>query len=695
VKSIKVKLIAAIMALVIIPVLFIFLVTGVNIRDLSHEGFRQSATGQLKLLDNTITVFLDETKMNAEMLAKSPTIQRADDVLTSFVDTTQEKATTPWPEDSAGMLAVDMLKLIQDTHPNYVEVFLGNEFGAFVTSNDGTMPPGYDPRKRPWYLESLASRSTASLSKAYMSTTGEAVASIMHPIVSGSNLIGVVGIDISLARLTDMVKSIRLGETGYIVLVQDDGVVLADPRNEENNFKNIKELGSGYLSELAALSRGTRQVRIDETPYVGLTYTSPNLGWHLIGLITQDEIQGPAKATLKNIGLISLASLLLVAGAVWLLSQRLVVSPVARVVAYLEGIARGDYESRITEKRSDEMGTIFSALNTTSQALSELVGSCTLAKDEAQDKARQAEVALEEAEASRRMAEKARQAGMLEAAGSLAEIVDRLASATDELAAQVAEASRGTQRQRERITENATAIEEMNASVGEVARSAEQSASHADQVRSLSDDGGRTVEKTIEAIAQVNTQSEEMKRSLKVLGQQAQSISAIITVINDIADQTNLLALNAAIEAARAGDAGRGFAVVADEVRKLAEKTMSATKEVESAVHNIQQGAELNISLMEQASGVVAKSTQLAGEAGKALTTIRGSVEESADQVRSIATASEEQSTVSEMITRSISEINAIADETADSMQHAAQAVTELAAMADDLRGVIQRMQSA
>lgn len=154
-KSIKTKLIAAIMVVVIVPVLFIFLMTGINIRDLSHDGFRQSAIGQLQLLDNTINVFLDETRMNAEMLAKSPAIQRADDILTSFVDTQRETASTPWPEDSAGRLAVDTLRLIQATHPNYVEVFLGNEFGAFVTSDDGTMPAGYDPRKRPEYISGV------------------------------------------------------------------------------------------------------------------------------------------------------------------------------------------------------------------------------------------------------------------------------------------------------------------------------------------------------------------------------------------------------------------------------------------------------------------------------------------------------------------------------------------------------------
>ena len=128
------------------------------------------------------------------------------------------------------------------------------------------------------------------------------------------------------------------------------------------------------------------------------------------------------------------------------------------------------------------------------------------------------------------------------------------------------------------------------------------------------------------------------------LGKQAQGIGQIITVIEDIADQTNLLALNAAIEAARAGEAGRGFAVVADEVRKLAEKTMSATREVVDFVGAIQDCAQKNVVATDSAVKLVEESTGLAGQSGEALHAIVGMVQRTADQVRAIATASEEQS---------------------------------------------------
>jgi len=176
------------------------------------------------------------------------------------------------------------------------------------------------------------------------------------------------------------------------------------------------------------------------------------------------------------------------------------------------------------------------------------------------------------------------------------------------------------------------------------------------------------------------------------LGKQAEDIGQILEVISDIADQTNLLALNAAIEAARAGDAGRGFAVVADEVRKLAEKTMSATSEVGGHIRSIQESARGNIKNTETTTEAIQASTGLASKSGEALREIVGMVDETADQVRGIATASEEQSAASEEISRTTEQINRIAGETSEAMIQSGQAVSDLARLAQELRTIINDM---
>ena len=273
-------------------------------------------------------------------------------------------------------------------------------------------------------------------------------------------------------------------------------------------------------------------------------------------------------------------------------------------------------------------------------------------------------------------------------------ISGNVATAAEELADQVAQASRGADEQRARITEMATAVEQMNATVMEVAQNASEAASNTDQTKEQAQTGMQDVTLAIDAIGMVQKRVQQMKVHMDELGTQSDEIGKIINVINDIADQTNLLALNAAIEAARAGEAGRGFAVVADEVRKLAEKTMSATKEVASVVHGIQSGTKTSLDEMDLANQEVEKTAKLGKQAGDSLGQIVGLVDASADQVRAIATASEEQSVSSEQIARSAEEVNIIASETAQAMNESSNAVSSLSQLAADLNDIIERMRA-
>ncbi|MFU2210387.1 methyl-accepting chemotaxis protein [Solidesulfovibrio sp. C21] len=356
-------------------------------------------------------------------------------------------------------------------------------------------------------------------------------------------------------------------------------------------------------------------------------------------------------------------------------------------------IAAGEMDIRFKDHTGD--GGVFAVLKQMVENLKLKIAEADGKTAEAAEEAKKAHQATEAADKARLEAENAKAEGMLQAAQRLSSVVDILSSASQQLSAQVEQSSQGAEDQSRRLGETATAMEEMNATVLEVAKNASQAAETSAQARGKAEEGSNAVSRMVAFMEQINTNSRQSLEEMGILGKQAENIGQILNVISDIADQTNLLALNAAIEAARAGEAGRGFAVVADEVRKLAEKTMTATKEVGEAIGGIQSGTRKNYDNVAQSVGAIGEATTLAGKSGEMLHEIVSLVDASADQVRSIATASEQQSSASEEINRSVEEVNRIASETMDALRQSSQAVGELAQQAQELNTMVQEMQGS
>lgn len=395
--------------------------------------------------------------------------------------------------------------------------------------------------------------------------------------------------------------------------------------------------------------------------------------------------------SLMTIGLIVAV---LVGGLLAWTLARLITGPLRKSVDFAGMVAAGNLDRTLDICQKDEVGRLADALNSMVGTLSQRIRDAAAATEEAQRRQAEATRAMSEAEKARKEAEQAKRQGMLDAAARLESVVAGVSKASEELANQVRQASLGAQEQAARISETATAMEEMNSTVLEVARNAGTTAEASNQARDKAAAGSSEVQKVVAGMATINSGAEELRAEMEDLSRKAESIGAILNVISDIADQTNLLALNAAIEAARAGEAGRGFAVVADEVRKLAEKTMQATAQVGQAIRGIQDGTAKNMAKVENTVRMVDDVTALANNSGMALSEIVSLVDSESDQIRAIATASEEQSATSEEINRSIEEVSRIASETASAMQASDEVVLNLGQQAQELDNLIREMKS-
>lgn len=374
---------------------------------------------------------------------------------------------------------------------------------------------------------------------------------------------------------------------------------------------------------------------------------------------------------------------------------RKIVKPLSLTQQFAQDVAAGDLDRELTVQGKDETGMLAQALRSMVGSLKQYISDAQHKSELAEEATRESEKAKAKAEEAARAAENARREGMLSAAGRLESMAQIISSASTQLAAQIEQSDKGAKDSAARLQEAATAMNEMNATVQEVARNAVQAADASTDTRNKAEAGKQVVMQVMNSMEQVQKTSLMLKEDMLQLNQSAHDINRIMGVISDIADQTNLLALNAAIEAARAGEAGRGFAVVADEVRKLAEKTMASTMDVSNAINAIHESTAKSMHAVDNAVEEISDATGYASQSGTALEEIVATVEATSDDVRTIATASEEQSAASEQINRTIIEVNDMSKLTVDAMSEAMHAVNNLSIEAQKMAELIVELKRA
>ncbi len=272
---------------------------------------------------------------------------------------------------------------------------------------------------------------------------------------------------------------------------------------------------------------------------------------------------------------------------------------------------------------------------------------------------------------------------------SVARNAEVLMLSVSEMESRARETAVQTATQKEQADQIRTTIREMSDSIREISSTSQTAALDAQRSEESARTGGATVHQTVERIQHLAGLNEETSKRIESLGSASQSIGRIVGVIEDIAEQTNLLALNASIEAARAGEHGRGFAVVAGEVRRLAERTSTATKEINNTVRAIQSGTQDTVDAVKSSLAEVVQGASSARQAGEALESIIAGAASVQSMVSQIAAASTEQSYAANAVNGSVGEITNIIHLTAENSQRTVSACQDMSRLAESLRQMV------
>ncbi|HZT78421.1 MAG TPA: HAMP domain-containing methyl-accepting chemotaxis protein [Vicinamibacterales bacterium] len=398
-------------------------------------------------------------------------------------------------------------------------------------------------------------------------------------------------------------------------------------------------------------------------------------------------------------------SLLAVVAVLWLFVYGPIVAEADSVVRVCDAVAVGDHTSRVPNPSNTELGRVARSLN---QMLDNTV---SLVQSRAERDQMQAAVMklLEEVSgvAEGDLTVQAEVTADVTGAvadsfnfmiGQLRQIIGQVQSASRQVSTALADLRDVTQKlaggaedQAAQAVEASVAIEEMAASIHYVSENASSSAAVAEQSRANAEHGTRAVTRTIEGMKAVRDQVQETAKRIKRLGESSQEIAEIVELIGDIGDRTSILALNASIQAAMAGEAGRGFAIVADEVERLADRATEATKRAGVLVKATQTEAAEVMAAMEDTTREVINRSNIANEAGVALSEIQTVSNRLAELIQAISDAAQQQARGSEQVAKSMTEMSSVTRNTAASTKQTAAAINSLALLVDNLNATVSR----
>ncbi len=514
----------------------------------------------------------------------------------------------------------------------------------------------YDPRERSWYQDAQANSEVIWTDIYLDAATKELVITIATPVFINGQFEGVLGGDVNLNFLSNLVNDVQVGQQGQAYIVDQNGQYIAHPEIEKVFEKeNIDQNFS--LSSLTNNSDQSFTYQLEDEKRLVSYRKLDEIPGYIMAEVPESEINEASNTIISRIIFASVIILVLLSVIIFIAFRKYIVSPIKSILDFANDIANGNLKSELeVSKNKDEFNLLMKALNKMRDSLINIISDISKQADQV-------------AASSQELSAAGEQVG--NSAENVGRSIQNVASGAEEQSAQIDET--------EKVFEN---LEEYLIEISERASLMRQDT---EKVMSNIQSGTKQVNMSVDGINEVKQDTEEASATINKLGELSQEIGEIVELIRGIADQTNLLALNAAIEAARAGESGRGFSVVADEIRQLAEESQSATDNISNLIAKVQDNVENAVNKMNQNRTKVDKSVNNIENTGKVFKDIKNDSEAVVEGINEINGKTNKVEDGSSTVKNYLKEVNSVSEEAASNAEEVAASSEEQVAATEEI----------